>query len=271
MIRRSLLFLFATLGWTWLFWFAIVLLDKTTQDPIGRLLYYVGGAGPLTVALAFLYSFETKTTRVDFWNRLLKVRTVPKKWFLCALTLPLVFNCLAILSTSLLADELTGYIPTYVNISQPAALFTFLLLRFILGPLPEEIGWRGYALERLQVTFNPIVASLVIWLFWWLWHLPLYCIHGTYQNGAGLFSNQFFVFAFGLMAESFLFTWLYNNSGKSILVAVLFHFSINASGELIILNPTADFHRLIWSWMAVVVALYASLGRRNRKGLHFSK
>ena len=261
--KRGFFYLSATLIWTWLFWFTIAALGRTTQDLVGRVLYFVGGAGHSVVALAFLYLFETKQTRADFWRRLLKIRAVPKMLVLSALLLPVILNCLAILSTSVLEGKFAGLIPTYVAISQPQSLVIFFVLRFVLGPLPEEIGWRGYALEHLQTKYSPIIASLTVWLFWWLWHLPLYWINGTYQNQSGLYSEQFFVFAFGLLAESFLFTWLYNGSGKSILICILFHFSINATGELLILNSTADLHRLIWSWIAAIaITLVSTQGRR---------
>ncbi len=38
----------------------------------------------------------------------------------------------------------------------------------ILGPLSEEIGWRGYALERLQTKWNALVSGLIVGLVWGL-------------------------------------------------------------------------------------------------------
>ena len=37
----------------------------------------------------------------------------------------------------------------------------------------EEPGWRGFLLERLQHRFSPLLASLLVWLPWALWHAPL--------------------------------------------------------------------------------------------------
>jgi membrane protease YdiL (CAAX protease family) len=90
----------------------------------------------------------------------------------------------------------------------------------ILGPLSEEIGWRGYALERLQTRWNALTSSLIIGLVWALWHLPLFMMVGTSNNELGL---PFIGFLVGFMANSILYTWLYNNTKQSIWSAILLH------------------------------------------------
>ena len=59
-------------------------------------------------------------------------------------------------------------------------LGSFLPL-LILGPLSEEIGWRGYALERLQTHWNMLTSSLIVGVFWGFWHLPLFMMVGTQE------------------------------------------------------------------------------------------
>jgi membrane protease YdiL (CAAX protease family) len=106
----------------------------------------------------------------------------------------------------------------------PGSLFlaqwsSFLPL-LILGPLSEEIGWRGYALERLQTRWNALISSLIIGLVWALWHLPLFLMVGTSQHELGL---PFVGFLVGFMANSVFYTWLYNNTKQSLWSAILFH------------------------------------------------
>jgi membrane protease YdiL (CAAX protease family) len=44
---------------------------------------------------------------------------------------------------------------------------------FVGGGVSEEPGWRGFLLPRLQDRFSPLVASLLVWFPWALWHAPL--------------------------------------------------------------------------------------------------
>jgi len=57
-------------------------------------------------------------------------------------------------------------------------LVIFIIVTFawgflFTGGLNEEVGWSGFALPRLQKRFNPFIASIVLWFFWILWHIPL--------------------------------------------------------------------------------------------------
>jgi CAAX protease family protein len=100
-----------------------------------------------------------------------------------------------------------------------AQLGSFLPL-LIIGPLSEEIGWRGYALGRLQTRWNALNSSLIVGLVWALWHLPLFMMVGTSQHELGL---PFIGFLIGFMANSIIYTWLYNNTNQSIWSAILLH------------------------------------------------
>jgi uncharacterized protein len=104
----------------------------------------------------------------------------------------------------------------YVFVTQ---LGSFLPL-LILGPLSEELGWRGYALDRLQTRWNALASSLIIGLVWSLWHLPLFLIPGTSQHEMGV---PFIGFLIKLTSSSVLYTWLYNNTQRSLWSAILLH------------------------------------------------
>jgi membrane protease YdiL (CAAX protease family) len=110
-----------------------------------------------------------------------------------------------------------------------AQLGSFLPL-LILGPLSEEIGWRGYALGRLQTRWNALTSSLIVGLVWALWHLPLFMMVGTSQHELGI---PFIGFLIGLMASSILYTWLYNNTKQSLWSAILFHWLYTYAAQVL--------------------------------------
>jgi len=100
----------------------------------------------------------------------------------------------------------------------------------IIGPLSEEIGWRGYALERLQTRWNALTSSLIVGLVWAFWHLPLFMMVGTSQHELGI---PFFSFLLKMTASSILYTWLYNNTKQSLWSAILLHWLFTYAAQVV--------------------------------------
>lgn len=88
----------------------------------------------------------------------------------------------------------------------------------------EEIGWRGYALPRLQARYNALISSLIIGVIWGIWHLPKYLVADRAE-----FQAAFGLSVLGLMAAAVLYTWIYNSTGGSLLLATLFHAAGNTA------------------------------------------
>jgi uncharacterized protein len=82
----------------------------------------------------------------------------------------------------------------------------------------EEVGWRGFALPRLQKRNNAVLATLTVGVLWGLWHLPLF-----FWIGSPMTHYPFFAWFIGIVASSFIYTWLYNSTKGSLLVVTLFH------------------------------------------------
>jgi membrane protease YdiL (CAAX protease family) len=113
----------------------------------------------------------------------------------------------------------------------------------------EEIGWRGYALPRLQARYNAVVASLIIGVIWALWHLPKFWAPGSAQN------YPFWMYLLALLPEAILYTWVYNNTRGSLLLVTLLHAAVNAA-TMSLPDTTGDL-RLYWVEIGVryVVAI----------------
>lgn len=74
---------------------------------------------------------------------------------------------------------------------------------FLTQGLPEEYGWRGFALDRLQLRWNALTASLVLGFMWGLWHLPLHFMIGTTQEIIPVYE-----FILRQMVGAIFFTWI---------------------------------------------------------------
>jgi membrane protease YdiL (CAAX protease family) len=112
-------------------------------------------------------------------------------------------------------------------------MFIFLTIAAGIG---EEFGWRGFLLPRLQARHNALVSALIVGVAWATWHIPLFFIKGTsqYDQGsqAGLLPAILGYSAF-VIASSIQFTWLFNNTRGSVLLAAVMHGASNTWGGYI--------------------------------------
>jgi uncharacterized protein len=132
---------------------------------------------------------------------------------------------------------LVGAMPDAVDASRleelvgdPLAFLAFAVFVPIFGPVPEEIGWRGYALDALQARLSALAASLLLGAAWALWHAPLLFIAGYYADGT---LPEPVLFTVAILVNSVLYTWIYNHTRRSVLAAILLHFMINFVGMLV--------------------------------------
>ena len=69
---------------------------------------------------------------------------------------------------------------------------------------------------------SALAASLVLGVAWGVWHLPLFLV-GTDNRPLSLFAP----FALAVVVSSVFYTWMYNGTGGSLLIVVLFHAASN--------------------------------------------
>jgi membrane protease YdiL (CAAX protease family) len=89
----------------------------------------------------------------------------------------------------------------------------------------EEIGWRGFLLPELCKSRSLFVSSLIVGLFWGVWHLNF---------TGGLFG--FLLFIVSIMMNSVFIAWLFQKSGGNLFVAIVEHFSFNLFSHLFLWN-----------------------------------
>jgi membrane protease YdiL (CAAX protease family) len=124
----------------------------------------------------------------------------------------------------------------------------YLLNLVVLGLLNgEEIAWRGFALPALQRRYSALTASLILGPIEALFHAPLFLTPGQPQSHIPPLGFL------GLsIADAILFTWLFNNTGGSLLLVYLFHAAQNASTNVL---PVADNGPLFMSTIGLLMVL----------------
>jgi membrane protease YdiL (CAAX protease family) len=86
----------------------------------------------------------------------------------------------------------------------------------------EEMGWRGFLLPRIQQSRTALTASVVVGIAWAVWHLPAFWFSGIFETTLQVLL-AFAVFLPLTVAISVLFTWLYNATRGSVLIATAHH------------------------------------------------
>ena len=146
------------------------------------------------------------------------------RWYAFVLLgIPAIVLVSAVVMPGALASFDASAVPNVMFLYVVAGLF-FL---FAGGPFFEEIGWRGFALPRLQRLYGPLVGTLILGILWALWHLPLFLIpKWDTPHGSPLDVALFVVLAIGIAV---VLTWVFNNTKGSVLMTILAHGSFNMS------------------------------------------
>jgi len=148
------------------------------------------------------------------------------QWWAIALFFMIVPSVASLYLYNLLggpAVDWSGLKPLYTVIPD----FIFLTIAAGIG---EEFGWRGFLLPRLQTRYNALASALIVGFAWATWHIPLFFIEGTSQYEQGMQSGLLLAilgYSAFVIANSVLFTWLFNNTRGSVLLAAVFHGASN--------------------------------------------
>jgi membrane protease YdiL (CAAX protease family) len=225
------------------------------KQEIPPALYYLASFGPALAALIVTALAEGGRGVRTLLARLLKWR-VGLEYYLFSLFAPVALFGVAVLANRILRGawpdlSQLGRIDYLPYLGAPGVLGLWLLT-YGLG---EEIGWRGFALPRLQRKRPAANAALLLGILWAGWHLPAFFFRDTYIEMGVL---GFPMFVVSLVFASVVFAWLYNSTAGSLLLVVLFHVTFNwlsvseAGGEYAAILMSAP----VVVWAIVVVRRY---------------
>ena len=229
-----------------LFW---SLLKGNFADPLFLVLCAI-----LAALSAFVISsvLARRTGVRDLMGSLATWRVQPVWYIIALMAWPLLIIASSLLDTLSNGQPVSLYVAGLLTIEPLSAVILFCTIFLLGGPLQEEPGWRGFALPRLQFLYNPIIASIILGFLWQLWHIPLY-FTGFYPFDAMAIGMRFVTFLPGVI----VYTWLYNRSGGNLLIAVLFHASIDAFPQILpaqtgLASMLFDLLLLIWAVIVIV-------------------
>ncbi len=248
-----------TLAWSWLFWIPLAVFGMDISKGPGIVCWVAGIIGPSVAAIVLTCLFGDEHARHDYWDRIVSFTRITPRWYAIILLFAPLYSLLAII-TGLVLHGVLPHLDTPIRyIENPTTIIPFALITLMYGPLPEELGWRGYALDRLQKDHSALLSSLILGAVWSVWHLPMFFMRGSIMSDVFPWRSAIFWVTMGpgILATSIIMTWIYNNTQRSTLGAIICHFMMNLTGEFLRLPTDYKTYQFIWIiLMAILIVLF---------------
>jgi membrane protease YdiL (CAAX protease family) len=238
---------------------------------IRTMLGLLGSLGPAISAIILTYKLEGKEgiQRLLARLRLWKVNIV---WWLIGFYSWWLLNSMVALVLQLAPFQNVFLQAVYSLINIPALIF-FLQMPLLLGGVGEELGWRGFALPKLLSKHNLITSSLMLAVPWMFWHAPL----ALFSEWRGNLPIALFCvkYALLLLPLTIIFTWFFQKTKGSILLAIVFHRALNLTFNNYagVIGLTEESQSLLssgrivalWLFAAVIVGYYLFSIMKNKR------
>ncbi|MHA2430946.1 MAG: CPBP family glutamic-type intramembrane protease [Promethearchaeota archaeon] len=213
------------------------------------ILLILPGAGPFLSALIVIRITEGKAGLQNFFRHLIKVK-VKFYWYLIVFFFPIIAYIIPKLFLLLNGNTIQDVFIDKIswNISW------IVIFDLSIAGIQEEPGWRGYAVPKLNVKFNPIITSFIIGILWAFWHFNFY------WSGVRSISS-FPEFLFLVIILSIIYTWIYINT-ESIPLVIIFHAMHNVCAGIFTDFPGTFFIALVYLFFVIVILIKFSLKMR---------
>ena len=220
---------------SWAFWLPVASFDLAGA---GRQALLVAGTfGPAIAALVVMVGARRLSAVRRELGNIWKWRFGARTWLL--VTIAPVATVLAAIALARIAGA------PAVEWNDPGQWYLAVpVLAYVAvfgGPLGEELGWRGFALPRLQERLPPTAAMVLLGLIWGLWHLPLFLIDGTVQQQIPIAA-----FLAQTTVTSVIYGWLWNATGSLPAVIGIHAVTNTAVGLFPVLPVEADSMLPLW-------------------------
>lgn len=196
---------------SWLGWIPQTLYGRGLSSFDSPLLNFLAVGGPTLAAVIVILLIKEKGGLKKLFGALFKLRisfiwyvVVFGFWFVVA---AIVLGIRAIFGQALPSFSQFGWI----------GLFP-VFITMLLFNVWEEIGWRGFALPRLQKRFNDLKIVLIMGLLGSLWHLPVMVNPTSSMSGLPWYGFIIYILSFTVIN-----TWLYEHTHHSLFFVSVFH------------------------------------------------
>lgn len=250
-MRQIWVFLGLTFAFSWGLWWPEVIVVNGGSLPFGLTDFFAqpgsfAAWGPLVAALISALIVGGWGAVGGLLKQGIKGRFSVGYYLVLLLVFPLLIG------GAMVAAMLMGEVmPQSEGLQNPQLLpIAFLFILFLGGPLQEEFGWRGVLLPRLLERFGPASSSVLVGLVWGLWHLPLFYL----PSQAFYYERPIWGLVLSTVLISFIFTWLFRQTGGSIWAMLLLHTMFNFTHYVVPALQSDLAATILWGTQLAAVA-----------------
>lgn len=230
----------------WVCFFTVALAPIPAGTPLGQLLLLLGAFAPSLAALLVTARAEGKPGVSALLGGVIKWR-VAARWYVFVVSFTVIIK----LTVAVIYRVVMGAWPRFGT--DPWYMIPLAIAFSTPFQAGEEIGWRGYALPHLAARFGLARASLLLGAVWGFWHLPQFFI-----READTYEQSFWVFVIGVTSLSVILAWLWDRTGRSLLLPMLLHAAWNNSKDIVPSGvpggtATFGFQATFVSWLTLAV------------------
>ena len=214
---------------SWVLWAPLFASAQGFVDtPVSPYWHLIGGIGPMMAAITVTGITTGYTGLHELTGRMFRWR-VGISWHIVAWFSPVILYIVA----SVIIRIVWGMWPDFSRFGQTdefpqLPLLAYWIANILFYGWGEETGWRGFALPRLQKGRSAWFATVILSIFWAIWHLPLFGFAMSMNLGEAV---GWYV---SILLGAVIFTWLYNSARGSILIAAIFH----GTADIVFTSPS---------------------------------
>lgn len=242
-IRSYFLLVFALSVPFWILGYVVERLPIPISLPISALMAFM----PATAALICAWREGGRDGAAALARRVLDIRKAGPLW----LAVALIFMPAALFFAWLLMRLAGAPLPEPHIVLGALPIF---FVMFLVGAIGEELGWQGYAYDRMEARSGAIEAALVLGVIWAVWHVIPYLQTRHVAEWT----------AWHLLATPLsrvVTVWIYLNARRSVSAVILFHAMSNV-GYYLFPNYGSHYDPFYFFWIlaASVLAIVALFG-----------
>ncbi|MEN9327981.1 MAG: hypothetical protein RI947_789 [Candidatus Parcubacteria bacterium] len=203
---------------SWIIWVPLI-----TFAPHATYLHQLGGMGPLIAALIMTYILQGKK---ELWRFMRAMLSFKLPWLLCGFLTPFLLFFISAAIATTMGSSPAQFSLLFTSQEYPRIGIVYWIVSIICYGFGEQVGWRGFALPHLMKNgMSAFKASTLLSVVWAFWHLPLF----WYSGSSYMQMNIWMILGWyiSLLLSSYLLTWLYLTSGRSVVTVALFHAAID--------------------------------------------